>query len=103
MSDNSCCESCGRPLDLQRCCKSCGATFSMSLAEQNWYHEKSWPLPLKCKDCRQARQIHRPRAIPPNSRKDVRIDHTTRAAPLEEQTCGRPDPARTRHEGEEDR
>lgn len=33
-------------------CKDCGKWFIMSSVEENWYREKGYPIPKRCKICR---------------------------------------------------
>ena len=35
-------------------CKDCGVTFDITPGEQEFYLERGWELPKRCKKCRQA-------------------------------------------------
>lgn len=37
-------------------CIDCGKTFDLSVEEQNWYKEKGFALPKRCKECRKERR-----------------------------------------------
>ena len=33
-------------------CKDCGRVFEMEQGEAQWYADRGWPLPVRCKSCR---------------------------------------------------
>lgn len=33
-------------------CISCGSTFTMTESDEKWYSDKGWPIPKRCKACR---------------------------------------------------
>lgn len=37
-------------------CSSCGKEYFIIEEEANWYIEKEWPIPKRCKVCRKARK-----------------------------------------------
>jgi len=37
-------------------CKDCGNDFVLTASEQNWYAEKEFSEPQRCKPCRDARK-----------------------------------------------
>lgn len=37
-------------------CVDCGKTFDLSVEEQEWYKEKGFALPKRCKECRKERR-----------------------------------------------
>lgn len=38
--------------EIQSKCKNCGEPFIITEGEQEWYAERKWELPKRCKDCR---------------------------------------------------
>lgn len=37
-------------------CRDCGTEFVISEEEKEWYENKNFVLPTRCKDCRQKRR-----------------------------------------------
>lgn len=37
-------------------CVNCGRTFDLTKEEQDWYKEKGFALPKRCKECRKERR-----------------------------------------------
>lgn len=37
-------------------CVDCGKTFDLTVEEQDWYKEKGFALPKRCKECRKERR-----------------------------------------------
>lgn len=37
-------------------CKECGNTFEITKEEQDWYKEKGFELPKRCRNCRKERR-----------------------------------------------
>lgn len=37
-------------------CIDCGKTFDLSKEEQDWYKEKGFVMPKRCKECRKERR-----------------------------------------------
>ena len=46
---------------MNKTCKSCGMTFEMSMGEVEWYKEKGFPEPKKCKGCKNMEKEKRER------------------------------------------
>lgn len=42
---------------VTRACVDCNTEFSMDEGEQNFYKEKGWVLPKRCKKCRQSKKL----------------------------------------------
>jgi DNA-directed RNA polymerase subunit RPC12/RpoP len=40
-------------------CKDCGKDFVLSIGEQRFYESKELSFPIRCKDCRNTRKIHK--------------------------------------------
>lgn len=41
---------------IKQKCLECGETFEIAEEEQNWYKEKDYKLPKRCKSCRSLRR-----------------------------------------------
>lgn len=37
-------------------CKDCGKIFGITNGENEWYKNRGWDLPIRCKDCRKKRK-----------------------------------------------
>lgn len=37
-------------------CVDCGKVFDLTIEEQDWYKEKGFALPKRCKECRKERR-----------------------------------------------
>lgn len=46
-------------MDKKIICKDCGKEFVLTVGEQEWYKEKGFNDPVRCKECRQARKLER--------------------------------------------
>ena len=44
-------------MDKKIICKDCGKEFVLTVGEQEWYEEKGFNDPVRCKECRQARKV----------------------------------------------
>lgn len=44
-------------MDKKIICKDCGKEFIFTEGEQNFYKEKGFNDPVRCKECRQARKV----------------------------------------------
>lgn len=44
-------------MDKKIICKDCGKEFVLTVGEQEWYKEKGFNDPVRCKECRQARKV----------------------------------------------
>lgn len=42
--------------DKEVVCKECGYSFVITAKEQEWYKEKGFTEPKRCKDCRRLRR-----------------------------------------------
>lgn len=40
-------------------CKDCGNEFTLTVGEQNFYEEKGFAEPVRCKECRNRRKAER--------------------------------------------
>lgn len=40
-------------------CVDCGNTFSITTEEKQWYEEKGFKVPKRCKKCRERRKAER--------------------------------------------
>lgn len=40
-------------------CKDCGEEFEIEQSEAQWYRERGWELPVRCKACRVEAKIRR--------------------------------------------
>lgn len=49
-------------MDRVKKCKDCGENFTFSTREQEFYKEKGFPDPKRCKSCRQKRKNMRKEA-----------------------------------------
>ena len=46
-------------MDKKIICKDCGKEFVLTVGEQEWYKDKGFNDPVRCKECRQARKLER--------------------------------------------
>lgn len=46
-------------MDKKIICKDCGKEFILTIGEQEWYKEKGFNDPVRCKECRQARKLEK--------------------------------------------
>lgn len=46
-------------MDKKIICKDCGKEFIFTEGEQNFYKEKGFKDPVRCKECRQTRKLER--------------------------------------------
>lgn len=46
-------------VDKKIICKDCGKEFVLTVGEQEWYKDKGFNDPVRCKECRQARKLER--------------------------------------------
>ena len=37
-------------------CRDCGKEFTLTVGEQNFYEEKGFAEPVRCKECREAKK-----------------------------------------------
>ena len=44
-------------MDKKIICKDCGKEFVLTVGEQEWYEEKGFNDPVRCKECRQVRKL----------------------------------------------
>ena len=44
-------------MDKRIICKDCGKEFVLTVGEQEWYEEKGFNDPVRCKECRQVRKL----------------------------------------------
>lgn len=42
--------------DKKIICKECGYEFTLTINDQEWYKEKGFTEPKRCKDCRRLRR-----------------------------------------------
>lgn len=42
--------------DIKLVCKDCGKEFNFSIKEQNFYKEKGFANPIRCRECRNAKK-----------------------------------------------
>ena len=40
-------------------CRDCGKEFTLTVGEQNFYEEKGFAEPVRCKECRDRRKAER--------------------------------------------
>lgn len=45
--------------DKRIICKDCGKEFTLTVGEQNFYAEKGFAEPVRCKECRDRRKAER--------------------------------------------
>lgn len=45
-------------MDKKIICKDCGKEFIFTEGEQNFYKEKRFNDPVRCKECRQAKKVN---------------------------------------------
>ena len=46
-------------MDKKIICKDCGKEFVLTASEQEWYKEKGFVEPKRCKECRVARKLEK--------------------------------------------
>lgn len=45
--------------DIKIVCKDCGKEFTFTVGEQEFYKEKGFSNPVRCKDCRKKRKAEK--------------------------------------------